>query len=96
MKLTQFEQSGIILETNTGYTLAVDIGSYTPIEKLNSVSPDAMLISHIHGDHFSVDQIKKLSPKKLYLNRECVEALGEETLTSEIIEVKVGDSIDII
>lgn len=95
MKLTQLEQSGFILETNDGYKLAIDIGSYTPVEKLNGISPDAMVISHIHGDHFSVEQIKKLSPQKLYINRECIEALGEETLSSEIIETKIGDSIDI-
>ncbi|MSR71704.1 MAG: MBL fold metallo-hydrolase [Candidatus Taylorbacteria bacterium] len=95
MKLTKFEQSGFILETDKGYKLAIDIGSYTPVEKLNGISPDTMVISHIHGDHFSVEQIKKLSPKKLYINRECIEALGEETLSSEITETKIGDSIDI-
>lgn len=95
MKLTQFEQSGFILETNNGYKLAIDIGNYTALEKLNGISSDAMLISHIHGDHFSVEQIKKLSPKKLYINAECIEALGEETLSSEIIQTKVDDVLDI-
>lgn len=95
MKLTKFEQSGFVLETNNGYKLAIDIGSYTPVEKLNGVSPDAMIISHIHGDHFSIEQIKKLSPKKIYLNEECIEALGEQELSSKIIEVKVGDEVDI-
>ncbi len=95
MILTKFEQSGFILETDSGFKLAIDIGSYTPIEKLNGISIDAMLVSHIHGDHFSMDQIKALSPTKLYLNRECIEALSEETLTSEIVTVKVGDSVDI-
>jgi L-ascorbate metabolism protein UlaG (beta-lactamase superfamily) len=95
MKLTKFEQSGFILETNSGYKLAIDIGSYTPIEKLERISPDAMIISHLHGDHFSIPQIKKLSPKKLYLNRECIELLGEEKITSEIVKVKTSDSITI-
>ncbi|HEY9481073.1 MAG TPA: MBL fold metallo-hydrolase [Candidatus Paceibacterota bacterium] len=95
MRLTKFEQSGFILETDNGYKLAIDIGSYTPSEKLNGISLDAMLVSHIHGDHFSVEQIKKLSPKKLYLNEECIEAVGEESLSSEIIQVKVGDQINI-
>lgn len=95
MKITQLEQSGFILEADNGHKLVVDIGSYTPVEKLAGISPDSMLVSHIHGDHFSVEQIKALAPKKLYLNRECIEALGEETLTSEIIEVKVGDTLDI-
>ncbi len=95
MKLTKFEQSGFILETDSGYRLAIDIGSYTPVEKLDGIFPDAILVSHIHGDHFSVEQIKKLASKKLYLNRECIEVLDEEVLASEIIEVKVGDLIDI-
>ncbi len=94
MKLTKFEQSGFILETDNGYKLAMDIGSYTPVEKLKGITVDAMLVSHIHGDHFAVEQIKALSPEKLFLNHECIEMLGEENLTSEIIEVKTGDTID--
>lgn len=93
MRLTKFEQSGFILETNNGFRLAFDIGNKTPTEKLQGVTVDAMLVSHIHGDHFSLEQIKTLSPKKLYLNQECIETLGEETLSSEVIPVKVGDEI---
>lgn len=93
MKLTKFEQSGFILETEAGFRLGFDIGNKTPVEKLNGITVDAMLVSHIHGDHFSLEQIKALSPKKLYLNAECIETLGEETLTSEIVPVKVGDEI---
>lgn len=93
MKLTKFEQSGFILETSNGFRLAFDIGNKTPVEKLNGITADAMLVSHIHGDHFSLEQIKALSPKKLYLNQECIEALGEENLPTEIIRVKVGDTI---
>lgn len=95
MRLTKLQQSGFIIETDSGYKLALDIGSYSPIDTLNGITVDAMLVSHIHGDHFSVEQIKKIAPKKLYLNRECIEILGEEELPSEIIEVKVGDAIDI-
>ncbi len=93
MKLTKFEQSGFILETSNGFRLAFDIGNKTPLEKLQGITVDAMLVSHIHGDHFSLDQIKALSPKKLYLNQECIETLGEEILPSEITQVKVGDEI---
>lgn len=95
MKLTKYEQSGFILETDGGYKLAIDIGSYTPIDKIQGISVDSVLVSHIHGDHFSVEQIKTLSPKKLYLNRECIELLGEEELSSDITETKVGDTTDI-
>ena len=95
MKLTQFEQSGFILETDAGFKLALDIGSYTPVEKLDGINPDAMIVSHLHGDHLSVPQIKALSPKKLYLNEECIEVIGEETLASEIVPIKVDEEIDI-
>ncbi len=95
MKLTKFEQSGFIMETHSGFRLAFDIGNKTPTEKLQGVKVDAMLVSHIHGDHFSLEQIKALSPKKLYLNKECVETLGEENLTSEIVTVTSGDTITI-
>ncbi|MEK7578975.1 MAG: MBL fold metallo-hydrolase [Patescibacteria group bacterium] len=94
MKLTKFEQSGFIIETDAGYKLAFDIGAYTPLEKLEGISVDAVLVSHIHGDHFSVPHIKKLSPQKVYLNQECIEALGEETLSSEIIPIKAGETME--
>lgn len=93
MKLTKFEQSGFILETDNGFRLAFDIGNKTPLERLEGVTVDAMLVSHIHGDHFSLDQIKKIAPKKLYLNKECIETLGEEVLPFEIIQTKIGDEI---
>lgn len=96
MKLNQWEQSGVILESKSGFKLAIDIAGLTPIEKLNEMaSLDAMLVSHIHGDHFSVPHIKKLAPKNLYLNQECIEALGAEKLASEVVEVKVGDRVSI-
>lgn len=95
MKLTKFEQSGFILETSNGYKLAIDIGTYTPLEKLKNLSVNAMLISHLHGDHFSVENINKLSPKKLYLSRECVETLGEKKLSSEIVTIKTDDQLAI-
>lgn len=94
-KPTKLEHAGFILENDNGYKLAIDIGSYTPLEKLNGIYVDTMLVSHFHKDHFSIEQIKKLSPKKLYLSRECIDLIGDEKLLSEIIEVKVGDSIDI-
>lgn len=95
MKITQFEQSGFIFETEAGFKLALDIGSYTSVEKLAGVTTDAMLVSHLHGDHLSPDQIRALNPKKLYLNQECIEALGEEKIDAEIITIKSGDEFSI-
>ncbi len=95
MKLTKYEQSGFILETNGGFKLAFDIGNKTPTERLEGITVDAMLVSHIHGDHFSLEQIKKLEPEELYLNEECLETLGEEAIESKIKKVSVGDKITI-
>lgn len=95
MELTKFEQSGFIIEMENGFRLAFDIGNKTPVEKLVGVTCDAMLVSHIHGDHFSLEQIKALNPMKLYLNQECIETLGEENFASEIIQVKVGVTVTI-
>jgi L-ascorbate metabolism protein UlaG (beta-lactamase superfamily) len=94
MKITKFEQSGVIIETDRGYKLAIDIGCYTPLEKLVDIKADSMLVSHIHGDHFSVEHIKKISPINLYINEECINALGQKSFSSEIKQVKVGDNID--
>lgn len=93
MKITKYEQSGVIFETNTGFRLAIDVGSYTSIEKLEDVKVDAIIVSHTHPDHFSLDQIKKLSPKKLYTGSECKEALSGEILSFEVIEIKDGSQI---
>lgn len=95
MKLTKFEQSGFILETDSGFRLAFDIGNKTPVEKLEGVRVDAMIVSHIHGDHFSPEQINMLVPKKLYLNRECAETFGEEVTPFALEIVKVGDKINV-
>lgn len=95
MKITKLEQSGFIFETNGGFRLAVDIASRTPLEKLENTRIDAMIVSHIHQDHFSIEHIKKLSPKKLYINNECRETLGEETFTFELITTKTDTKINI-
>jgi L-ascorbate metabolism protein UlaG (beta-lactamase superfamily) len=94
MKITKFEQSGFILENDKGFRLAFDIGIYTPIEKLEDVIADAVFVSHIHPDHFSLEQIKKLSPKKLYVGSECKEALHGETFPFEVVEIKANSQIN--
>lgn len=94
MKITQLEQSGFILETENGYRLAFDIGKYTPEERLTSLHPiHTYLVSHIHGDHFSAEHIRGLAPQKVFLNAECMDALGEEKLSSDIVVVKDGETI---
>lgn len=95
MKITKFEQSGVIFESNPGSRLAIDIGSYTPVKKLEGITVDAMFVSHIHQDHFSLEQIKKLSPERLYIGSEGKESLGGKMLPFEIVVIKDGDQIKV-
>ena len=95
MKITKYEQSGFIIERDNGYKIAIDIGSYTPTDKLNGIIIDLMLVSHIHGDHFSIEHLKRLSPKKVYLNEECIDAIGEQDFNFKPILVSVGDHIEV-
>jgi L-ascorbate metabolism protein UlaG (beta-lactamase superfamily) len=62
---------------------------------------DALLISHIHADHFSPDHIKALAPTKLFLNNECLAAFRGETGEEgpdgiEIVQVKTGDTVMVV
>jgi L-ascorbate metabolism protein UlaG (beta-lactamase superfamily) len=94
MQIQKFEQSGFIITGDNGYKLAIDIGNKTEVEKLEGFNVDAMIVSHIHGDHFHLENIFELNPKKLYLNTECVDAVGESDLTSEVIKIKTGDVLE--
>ena len=80
MTITQYEQSGLIITSKNGQTLAIDIGALTPIEQLADMTVDAMLISHIHADHCSAPQVQTLSPNMLYAGAECLESLQEEKI----------------
>ncbi|MSU45090.1 MAG: MBL fold metallo-hydrolase [Candidatus Zambryskibacteria bacterium] len=93
MKLTKFEQSGFILETESGFRLAFDIGNKTPTEKLEGIKVDAILVSHIHGDHFHMENIKKLSPQIVYLNKECIEVEGEDDSALKIVQIESDNDI---
>jgi L-ascorbate metabolism protein UlaG (beta-lactamase superfamily) len=96
MILTKFEQSGFILETSGGFRLGFDIGNKTPTEKLNGLEGiDAFIVSHIHGDHFSSEQINKLAPKKLFLNSECAESEVGKEVEPEITIVKISEEIEV-
>lgn len=95
MKIIKFERSGFILETNSGFRLAIDIANKTPVDKLVDVHVDAMLVSHKHGDHFSLEQIRTLNPRDIYLSRECIDIMGDNKIESNINEVKFEDVIDI-
>lgn len=94
MNITKFEQSGFIIESNSGFKLAIDIGNKTSEEKLKGLNVDAFLVSHLHGDHFSLPQIQMLRPKTIYLSAECEAQINNEHLNKFII--KSGDNFSIV
>ena len=96
MKLTKLEQSGFILETESGFRVAMDVAVMTPLEKLEGIAPvDVFLVSHVHPDHFDPTYIKKLAPKTVCLNNECIDAWGEESMPFELIKVAAGERISV-
>lgn len=95
MKITQLAQSGCILETQSGFRLAVDVGSYTPLEELAGVTAHAALVSHFHGDHFSPAQLRALAPQQVYVSQECLDHLDDEALPGEVVIVREGEQLTI-
>jgi L-ascorbate metabolism protein UlaG (beta-lactamase superfamily) len=88
MTITKFEQSGLIIESSTGFRMAVDVGSITPIEKLDGVKPvDLFVVSHIHGDHFTPSHIAKLSPKTIILSEECYQVFNPKDLNHPTVSI---------
>ena len=85
MRLTKFEQSGFILETDKGFRLAFDIGNKTSLEKLNGVKVDAVLISHIHGDHFCKENINTLSPRNIFVPNSCKQEIDKDRSFFDIV-----------
>lgn len=71
MKITKLQQSGFIIESADGFKLGIDIGNKTPIKDLQNIQLDALIVSHIHGDHFCPENINILNPTKLIMPRSC-------------------------
>ncbi len=95
MHIKTFAQSGLIITSDSGQTLAIDIGALTPVESLADIQVDNMLVSHIHADHCSAEQIVALEPKVVYTGAECIQALTETNVPTQEItaekEVVIGD-----
>jgi len=90
MTITTYEQSGLIITSDNGHKLAIDIGALTPLEKLNDVTVDSMLVSHIHADHCSAERVQTLAPDMIYTGAQCSSALAEINLP--ITEIEEGNS----
>lgn len=95
MQLQKFAQSGLLLTSQNGFKLAIDIAAATPVEQLADVSADAMLVSHIHGDHCSAPQIQVLAPVTLYTGAECIEALAPNLTGIAVSEIVAGEIVTI-
>lgn len=67
MTITKFLHSCILLEEN-GYRLLIDPGRYSFIEgqlrPTDIPSPDVILITHEHGDHFDADALQTIAAPK--------------------------------
>lgn len=78
MKITKYEHSCLVIEEE-GDTLVVDPGELANLPELNSVL--AVFITHIHGDHLDISNIRTLvksNPKlKLIGAQEVLDELKE-------------------
>jgi L-ascorbate metabolism protein UlaG (beta-lactamase superfamily) len=91
MKIKKFEQSGVIITSEKGKSLAIDIGNKTPASKLEGINVNYFLVSHIHGDHFHPENIKVLNPQIIFLPTECKLNFTE----FEIKTIEVNKEIEI-
>lgn len=55
MELLRYQQSGLIIGD-----VAVDIGSFTPLEAISEMGVEALLVTHLHADHFEVQRAAAL------------------------------------
>ncbi len=84
MKITKLEQSAFIIETKKGYKIGIDIGNKTPLSKLDNLELDILLISHIHSDHFCLENIQKIYNNAgiafIYTSNEVAEIIKEKDI----------------
>lgn len=97
MTITQLQQSGTIITSESGQTLGIDIGALTPVEQLADITIDHVLISHIHADHCSAPQVAALAPQMVYTGSECAAALAAapETATQAVTELTADTPVTI-
>ncbi len=89
MKLTKYQHACFALE-HDGQTLVVDPGGFTR----DYSQPDnvvAVVVTHMHGDHWSAEHLRPLSGVPIYAPADAVEAMRQSGI--EAIAVDAGDSI---
>ncbi len=75
MQIKCFAQSGCVITSDSGYRIALDIGSLTQAADVPS-DIDAWCVSHIHGDHFSPEHIATSKPALVCAGSEVLESLA--------------------
>lgn len=93
MKLTKYEHSFVIIENEDGDRIIIDPGAFSTMpEDLNNVS--AVVVTHEHGDHFSIDNISKIklaNPDLLvYAPSEVADKMGNVIVPDKDREYKAG------
>lgn len=97
MFITKLDNAGIVVST-TSTAIAIDIGKDVPRVDVDALSVDAVVVSHIHPDHFDRTNLEILA-RPVHGPREVVQALTGSTLSVKEIEpggrVRIGD-IDVV
>lgn len=82
---TRFEQSGFLLETPSGARIAFDIGMATSQDVAKTIHPDLVVVSHVHGDHFNIDNVLAMNAP-IVAPSDVVEKLSGENIRAFLIE----------
>jgi L-ascorbate metabolism protein UlaG (beta-lactamase superfamily) len=94
MKITKYSHACLLVEVN-GVSIITDPGSWNKTPDATAI--DAILITHEHGDHCDIGQIKEMlarCPNARIITHESVgKQLAEEGLKYEVIES--GATIDV-
>ncbi len=88
MKIQKLLHSCLLVE-DSGVRILIDPGDYSFAEKLfipESLSPiDAVLITHNHSDHCSIDALRRIAPKKIFGSAATQATLAAAGIISEVI-----------
>lgn len=87
MKITKFGQSCLLIE-ESGARIILDPGTFSTAQ--NSLQNiDMILITHEHGDHFSMDSVKEIlknNPEaKIFTTTAVMEILNKEGISSTVV-----------
>lgn len=85
MQITKYGHSCVLLDDGTTKIL-FDPGSYSEVP---DIAVDAIIITHVHQDHFHIDEVQKLlknSAARIITNTEVGEELKKNNIEFEVVE----------